>query len=111
MGILVVVDGVVLLVVESDASFVLADAFVSKGLEEIDSLIDDNLVGDIGVSFIDEVELVSRQLLDGEVGAADCAFSGEYVGGFGNTAVEDVVDVGFVCFHEKILLFCLINIK
>ena len=91
--------GVVLLIVKTDAGLVLADSLVGEGLQQVDALVHHDLVSLIGVLVVNQIELVAGEFLDGEVGAADCAFPGEDVGGFGDSAGQDVVNVGLVCVH------------
>lgn len=95
-----IMDGVVFLVVESDAFLVFWDTLVGEGFEQVHFFVNDDVVLQIGVVFVLEGEVVLRECLDGEVGSANGSFSGEDVGGFGNGSGCDVVDVWFVCFHD-----------
>ena len=92
------VDWVILLVVKPDAFWMFgAGAFVGKGLNEIDSFIDNDVAG---VSFIIfESEIVLWELLDGEIGGTDGAFFGKNVGGFGDSTGQDVISVGFISLY------------
>ena len=94
---LVVVDGVILLIIESDACLVLADSIVAECLQDVGPLVYNNLVGLVGVFVVDQIEFVLRQLLNGEVGAAEGALSGKNVRGFGGSSCSNVVHIRLVC--------------
>ena len=88
------------MVVESDAGLVLGDSIVVECLDEVDALVDDDVVLDVGVLLILELEVVGREDLDGKVGAADGALVADDVGSLGHAAVQQVVNVGLVgCSH------------
>lgn len=93
------VDGEILLVVESDAFFMLADTLVADGLNEVDSFIDNDFVFFVGIFFIFKFEVVLWECLDGEIGGTDGTFLAENIGGFGNTTSNNVINVWFVGFH------------
>ena len=100
MIVLVVSHGVVLLVVEPQASRVLGSAVVLLGLDEVFALIDDNLVGLGGVGLVLKFELVGGEGLDGEVGGQDGSIFGHDVGSLCDSSGGDVVKVGFVCLSH-----------
>ena len=100
LALLVVPDGVVLLVVESDAGLVLSDSLVVERLNEVGPLVDDDVVLDVGVLLILDLEVVGGELLDGEVGAADGTLVADDVGSLGYSTVQQVVNVGLVCFSH-----------
>jgi hypothetical protein len=66
--VIVVSDGIVLLVIESEAGWVLGPAVVLHSLDEVFALIDDDLVGLGGILLVLEFKLVGGEGLDGQVG-------------------------------------------
>lgn len=71
MLLFVEVDRVVLLVVQSDTGFILADSLVGECLEEIGPLVDNNVVLLVGIILIFQLEVVGGKLLDGQIGSAN----------------------------------------
>lgn len=84
----IVPDWVVLLVVESDAGLVLGHSLVVERLDEVDSLINDNVVLDVGVLLILELEVVGGELVDGKVGSADGALVADDIGSLSDSASQ-----------------------
>jgi hypothetical protein len=98
--ILIVPDGVVLLIVETDASFVFSYSSITEGFKEVVALVNDDVVLDVGVLLILDLEVVRRELSNWEVGATDRSLVADDVGSFSDLAVQKIVHVGFVCLHE-----------
>ena len=82
----IIVDGVVLLVVQPQASRVLGSSLVAHGLQEVLALIHYYLVGLGGIVLILQVEFVSGEGLDGKIGGQNGAVLGHDVGGLGHVA-------------------------
>lgn len=97
-GFFIIPDGIILLVVESDASLVLGDTVVGECFEQVDSLIDHNVMLKIRILLILDFKVVGRELSDWKIGGADGTGVGNDVGSFSHSSGQDVVNVGFVCF-------------
>ena len=102
---LVISNGVVFLVVESDASGVFGAAVVVDCLEEDLAFVDYNWFFDVGIFFVFEFEVVDWEGLDGEIGGADGSIFGNDVCSFSYSSCGDEVNVLFVDFsHDMICL-------
>jgi hypothetical protein len=84
------------LIVETDSGLVLGDSLVPEGLKQVHSLINNDVVLDIGILFVLNFEVVGGEQLDGEVGSTDGALVADDVCSFSNATVQDVVDVWFI---------------
>lgn len=62
-------DSVVLLVVETNACWVLGNSIVLHGIDEVFALIDNDVMLNIRVFLIFDLEVVGWELLDGQVSA------------------------------------------
>lgn len=66
---------VVLLIVKSNSGFVLANSMISEGLQEVQSLVDDNFMSNAGILFVNQIEFVLGHRLNRKIGSADGSFS------------------------------------
>ena len=100
MIVFVVSHWVVLLVVQPQSSRMLGSSIVLHGLNEIFSLIDNNLIGLGGVVLILEFKFIGGEGLDGKVGGQDGSIFGHDVGSLCDSSGSDVVKIRFVCLSH-----------
>ena len=96
------VNSEVFLVVETDAGGVFGNTFVFQGINQIDSLIDNNFLRLRGILRKFKVELVAGEGLNGKVSSTNGTFMADDVCSLGDLTGQDVVYVRLVCFHQNI---------
>lgn len=61
------------MVVKTNTGLALRDTVVAESLDQVDTLINDDVMKDVGVLLILDLEVVGRELGDGKVGGTDGA--------------------------------------
>ncbi len=90
---------VIFLIVKPNSCFVFASSCIAQGLNQVWSLVNDNIVLNVWIFFIFNLEVVSWELLNGKIGGADSSGMTDNVCSFSYSSSKDVVYVRLISFR------------
>lgn len=90
---------VVFLIVKPDSCFIFASSCIAKSLNQVCSLVNDNIVFNVWIIFIFNLEVICWELCNGKIGGTDSSGMTDNVCSLSYSSCKDVVYVRLISFR------------